>query len=127
MEQNEEELIFSMKDLNVLREFISIFTLFAEATTRTQAEQYISTLLVAPSILGIHFDLENELQLSKYSKSLCKALIYVLKRRFGGLLLNLKLPVADLIKRRSTFNLSSDDILLISAFLDGQFRLRWIS
>ncbi|CAF1563493.1 unnamed protein product, partial [Adineta steineri] len=47
------ELLLSTKDLAVLREFVSIVTLFAEATTRTQAEQSISISLVGPSILAI--------------------------------------------------------------------------
>jgi hypothetical protein len=115
-----------MKDLGILREFISVFTLFAEATTRTQAEQSVSISLVAPSILGIYYDLENELKLCKYTSSLCSTLINSLKERFGGLLLNLEIPVDDQIKRRNTFNLFSDDLFLISSFLDGQFRLRWI-
>jgi hypothetical protein len=126
VEQKKDELILSTKDIAVLHEFISIFVLFAEATIRTQAEQSVSISLVAPSILGIYYDLENELKLCKYTSSLCKALINSLKERFGGLLLNLKLPVEDYIKRRSTFHLFSDNIFLISSFLDGQFRLRWI-
>jgi hypothetical protein len=115
-----------MKDLGILREFISVFTLFAEATTRTQAEQSVAISLVAPSILGIYYALENELKLCKYTGSLCSTLINSLKERFGGLLLNLEIPVDDQIKRRNTFNLFSDDLFLISSFLDGQFRLRWI-
>ncbi|CAF5059114.1 unnamed protein product, partial [Rotaria socialis] len=47
-EQKKTESLLSTKDLAVLREFISIFTLFAEATTRTQAEQSISISLVGP-------------------------------------------------------------------------------
>ncbi|CAF1276570.1 unnamed protein product [Rotaria sordida] len=125
-EQRKPELVLSMKDLAVLREFISIFTLLVEATNRTQAEQCVSISLVAPSVLGIYYDLENELKLCKYISSLCNALIISLKERFGGLLLNLGIPVDDHIKRRSTFHLFSDDIFLISSFLDGQFRLRWI-
>ncbi|CAF3334021.1 unnamed protein product [Rotaria sp. Silwood2] len=125
-EQKKGELVLSMKDLAILREFISILTLFVEATTRTQAEQCVSISLVAPSILGIYYDLENELKLCKYTSSLCNALINSLKERFGGLLLNLEIPVDGHIKRRSTFELFSDDIFLISSFLDGQFRLRWI-
>ncbi|CAF1416363.1 unnamed protein product [Rotaria sordida] len=74
-EQKKGELVLSMKDLAVLREFISIFTLFAEATTRTQAEKCVSISLVVPSILGIHYDLENELKLYKYTSSLCNALL----------------------------------------------------
>jgi hypothetical protein len=116
-----------MKDSAILREFISIFTLFVEVTTRTQAEECVSISLVAPSILiGIYYELENELKLYKYTSSLCNALINSLKERFGGLLLNVEIPVDDNIKRRSTFELFSDDIFLISSFLDAQFRLRWI-
>jgi hypothetical protein len=125
-EQKKTELIFTMKDLGILREFISVFTLFAEATTRTQAEQSVSISLVAPSILEIYYDLENELKLCKYTGSLCSTLINSLKERFGGLLINLEIPVDDQIKRRNTFELFSDDLFLISSFLDGQFRLRWI-
>ncbi|CAF4195291.1 unnamed protein product, partial [Rotaria sordida] len=125
-EQKKGELLLSMKDLAVLREFISIFTLFVEATTRTQAEKCVPISLVAPSILGIYYDLENELKLCKYTSSLCNVLLKSLKERFGGLLLNLEIPVDDHLKHRSTFHLFSDDIFLISSFLDGQFRLRWI-
>jgi len=125
-EHKRNELILSTKDLSILREFISIFTLFVEATTRTQAEQCISISLVAPSILGIYYDLENELKLCKYTSSLCNTLLKSLKERFGGLLLNLEIPIDDHLKRRTTFHLFSDDIFLISSFLDGKFRLRWI-
>ncbi|CAF1479560.1 unnamed protein product, partial [Rotaria sordida] len=71
-------------------------------------------------------DEENELKLCKYTSSLCNVLLKSLKERFGGLLLNLEIPVDDHLKHRSTFHLFSDDIFLISSFLDGQFRLRWI-
>ncbi|CAF2196729.1 unnamed protein product [Rotaria magnacalcarata] len=85
-EQKKDELVLSMKDSAILRQFISIFTLFVEATTRTQAEECVLISLLAPSILGIYYDLENELKLCKYTSSLCNALINSLKERFGGLL-----------------------------------------
>ena len=126
MNQKKNELILSIKELNILREFISIFTLFAEATTKTQADQCLSISLVAPSILGIYFDLEHESKICKYSRSLCNMLMHSLKQRFGGLLLNLGIPIDDTIKPRNTFSLFYDDIFLISTFLAGHFRLRWI-
>ena len=125
-EQKRTHLLLSTKDLAVLREFISIFTLFVEATVRTQAETSISISLVAPSILAIYDDLENELRTCKYTKPLCNALINSLLGRFGGFFLNLEIPIHDNVKRRSTFNLFSDEIFLVASFLDGQFRLRWI-
>ena len=61
------------KDLGVLREFISIFTLFAEVTTGTQTGQCVSISLVTPCVLGIYFDLKNELKYiqTHYAKHLC--------------------------------------------------------
>ncbi|CAF1396264.1 unnamed protein product [Rotaria magnacalcarata] len=123
---NDSECIRPPLNLAVLREFISIFTLFAEATTRTQAEQSISISLVGPSILAIYYDLENESRICKHTKPLCHALMTSLLARFGGFLLNLEIPVDDHVKHRNTFNLFSDDIFLVASFLDGQFRLRWI-
>jgi hypothetical protein len=125
-EQKKGKLVLSMKDLAILRQFISIFTLFVKATIRTQAEDCVSISLVAPSIMGIYFDIENESKSCKYTSSLCNTLLKSLKERFSGFLLNLGIPVDDHLKRRTIFHLFSDDIFLISAFLDGKFRLRWI-
>lgn len=77
-------------------------------------------------MLEIHFDLEDELKLTKYSSSLCNALICSLKQRFGRLLLHFEIPIDDSVKRRSTFDLFSDEIFVISTFLDDRFRPRWI-
>ena len=118
VEQNKNELLLSTKDLTILREFVSVFALFSEATTRAQTEQCVSISLVAPSIIGIYYDLENELKSCKYANSL--------KERFGGLLINLEILVDNHSSRKNTFDLFSDEIFLISSFLDGQFRLRWV-
>ncbi|CAF1531206.1 unnamed protein product [Adineta ricciae] len=126
-EQKRSELLLSTKDTAILREFVSVFTLSAEATTRTQIEKDVSISLVGPSIIGIYFDLENEGKSCKYTGALCKALIISLQQRFGGLLINLELPVDTSLKRRSTFSLFSDELFLIAPFLDGQFRLKWIT
>ncbi|CAF4828411.1 unnamed protein product, partial [Rotaria sp. Silwood2] len=89
-----------MKDLAVLHEYISIFTLFIEATTRTQSEKCVFISLVTPSIVEIYYDLENELKLYKYTSSICNALFKSVKERFGGLLLNLEKPVDDYLKHQ---------------------------
>ncbi|CAF1493068.1 unnamed protein product, partial [Didymodactylos carnosus] len=59
---NKEELCLTSRDIAILREFLSLFALFAEATVRAQAQNSPSISLVAPSLLGIFFDLENELE-----------------------------------------------------------------
>lgn len=126
-EQKRSELLLTIKDTAILREFVAIFTLPAEATTRTQIERDVSISLVGPSILGIYFDLANEAKSCKYLGTLCNTLIASLQQRFGGLLLNLELPVDSKLKRRNTFALFSDEIFLIAPFLDAQFRLKWIT
>lgn len=126
-DEDRTELVLSIKDIAILREFISIFALFAEATVQTQTGSGVSVSLVAPSVLGIYFDLENERNVCKYSGSLCAVLLQSMKQRFGGLLLNLELPVESNLKRRNTFPLFSDDLFLVATFLDAQFKLRWIT
>ena len=126
-EEKRTELVLSVKDIAILREFVSIFALFAEATTQTQTGSSVSVSLVAPSILGIYFDLESEAKVCKYTGPLCAVLLRSMKQRFGGLLLNLELPVENNLKRRNTFSLFSDGLFLIATFLDAQFKLRWIT
>ncbi|CAF5024830.1 unnamed protein product, partial [Rotaria magnacalcarata] len=41
-----------MKDSAILRQFISIFTLFVEATTRTQAEECVLISLLTLSVMA---------------------------------------------------------------------------
>ncbi|CAF5103963.1 unnamed protein product [Rotaria magnacalcarata] len=81
------DLILNSKDRKVLEEFVSLFELFNEAIVLTQGESYATIRLVAPTVLGILFDLERELGSSTLTLvSLCEALIASIKARFSGLL-----------------------------------------
>ena len=51
--------------------------------------------LVVPSILGIYYDLENELKSCTYANSLCQQLMNSLKQRFGGLVINREIFTDD--------------------------------
>ncbi|CAF2680436.1 unnamed protein product [Rotaria sp. Silwood2] len=76
-------LILNTKDRKILEDFVSLFELFNEATVLTQGECYATVSLVAPTILGILFDLEREHASSNLSLvSLCEALLSSLKARF---------------------------------------------
>jgi hypothetical protein len=121
------DLVLTTRDISVLQEFVTVFALFAEATTRTQVENSTSISLVAPIIMSIYFDLQNEQTNCKYVGAMCRALITSLKERFGGLLERFEL--FDHIispKKRTTYELYKDDFYLIAPFLDGQFKMRWI-
>ena len=75
------DLVLTSRDIIRLQEFASVFALFAEATTRTQAENSVSILLVSPSILSIYFDLEQEQGKCKYLGLLCRTLLISLHER----------------------------------------------
>ena len=68
-ELKKDSLVLSQRDIAILNEFISIFALFAEASTRAQADQAASISLVAPSLQEIYFDLESKQTALKYSET----------------------------------------------------------
>ena len=126
-EIDRSDLVLTNRDINLLQEFANIFALFAEATTRTQAENSASISLVAPCILSIYLDLQHEEQNCKFLRSLCQTLLVSLRERFGGLLERCGLIDATATtKKCSTYELYGDDFYLIAPFLDGQFKMKWV-
>ncbi|CAM4949291.1 unnamed protein product [Rotaria socialis] len=119
------DLILNTKDRKVLAEFVFLFELFNEATVLTQGESYATICLVAPTVLGILFDLERELGSSTLTLvSLCEALIASIKARFSGLLHYFEIDVPF-----NTYCMSerfSNVIFLISPLLDARFKLLWL-
>ena len=111
-------LVLTARDVTIFQEFASIFALFAEATTRTQSETSASISLVAPSVLSIYFDLEHEQSSCKYLRSLCRALLLERCEIFDENTIRMK--------KRSTYDLYKEDLYLITPFLDGRFKLKWV-
>jgi hypothetical protein len=119
------DLILSSKDRKILEEFVSLFELFNEATVLTQGESYATITLVAPTVLGILFDLERELNSPALTLvSLCKALISSIKARFSGLLRHFEIDVP--VDSHSMSERFSDVIFLFSPLLDARFKLLWL-
>jgi hypothetical protein len=52
-----KDLCLLTKDYQMLNEFVSLLTLFADATTITQSENTPSISFIAPTILAIYYDL----------------------------------------------------------------------
>lgn len=120
------DLIINSKERKVLEEFVSLFELFNEATVLTQGESYTTISLVAPTILGILFDLERELSSSSLILvDLCKTLISSIKARFSGLLRHFEIDVP--FHSHSMSERFSDMIFLISPLLDARFKLLWLN
>ena len=113
-DSGKDSLILSQRDMAILNEFDSLFALIAEVCTKAQADQAASVSLVAPSLLEINFDLQAEQTSLKYAGSLCKALLKSMQARFGGLLPQFELGMGDAQKPRSTCELYSDPIFLLT-------------
>ena len=118
-------LILNIRDRKVLEEFVSLFELFNEATKLTQAEQYTTIGLVAPSVLGLLHDLEHELESSTLTlTSLCQSLLTSLKARFSGLLRHFEVDVPT--DKYSMSERYADPIFLITPLFDPRFKLLWL-
>ena len=88
------ELIHNSKDKKILEEFVFLLELFNEATIIIQGESYTTISLVAPTVVGILFDLERKLCSSTLTlASLCKTLTKSIKMRFSGLLRHFEIEV----------------------------------
>ena len=122
------DLLLTTRDIIILREFASVFALFAEATRRSQIDMSASISLFAPCILSIYFDLEREQANCKYLGPLCRTLLNSLSERFGGLLERCEIfgNSSIKVKKRSTRYLYKDDFYLIAPFLGGRFKLKWV-
>lgn len=128
-ETQHKDLCLKSSDYQILNEFISLLALFAEATTTTQAENTPSISIVAPSILAIYDDLLREQPIIKHTSSLCESLLNSFTSRFGGLLeqMLIEMKISDKNKNNRFYDLFKDPIFLIAPFLDGRFRLAWLS
>jgi len=123
------ELCLKTADYQTLNEFASLLTLFAEATTTTQTQNAPSISIVAPSILSIYDDLLLERTNIKYTSSLCECLLDSLLSRFGGMLeeMLLVIDIPEKKKNKKFYDVFKDPVFLVAPFLDGRFRLNWIS
>jgi hypothetical protein len=121
-----KDLCLLSKDYQMLNEFVLLLTLFADATTITQAENTPSISFIAPTVLTIYYDLLNEQSNVLYTSSLCHTLLTSLISRFGGLLEELGVSIDKSIKQKSSSDLYRDQIFIYSSFLDGKFKLHWI-
>ena len=80
------DLCLLVKDYQILNEFISLLTLFAEAATQIQSENKPSISFIAPTVLQVYYDLLHEQPNILYAKSLSNSLLNSLISRVSGLL-----------------------------------------
>ncbi|CAM4984030.1 unnamed protein product [Rotaria socialis] len=113
----------SLKKVASLAKLAHCSTEFAERLSK--GENFVTISLAAPTILGILFDLERELNSSSLVlTSLCETLISSIKARFSGLLRHFDYDVPF-----GCYSMSerfSDPIFLIAPLFDTRFKLLWL-
>lgn len=102
---------------------MSLFELFNALIT--QRESVVTMSLVAPTMLGIFYDLERELYSSSVLlTSLCATLISSMKVRFSGLLRHFNFDV--FFGYYSMSERFCDPVFLIAPLFDTRFKLLWL-
>jgi hypothetical protein len=122
-----EDLCLLTKDYKILNEFVSLLTLFAEATTITPTEKTSSISFIVPTILTICYDLLNEQSNMLFYLTLCEVLLCSLISWFDDLLDVIDIDIDKIIKKKSSSEHNKDEILIYSPFLNGKFKLYWIT
>ncbi|KAI4829931.1 hypothetical protein KUCAC02_001591 [Chaenocephalus aceratus] len=107
-----KELLFTAREWNVLKELVDIMNPFGEATDLTQGEKIVTISSVVPSVLSLHHHLEKLKPQVRFLSSLVRSLQVSLKKRFGGIFINVKMAT-----------LTQDGT---AAALDPAFSLMWI-
>ncbi|KAK1886685.1 Zinc finger BED domain containing protein 4 [Dissostichus eleginoides] len=118
-----KELFFTAREWNVLKELVDIMNPFGEATDLTQGEKTVTISSVVPSVLSLNHHLEKLKPQVRFLSSLVRSLQVSLKKRFGGIFINVKM--ATLTKDGTTAPFS-DPVYLKAAALDPAFSLMWI-
>ncbi|KAL3053065.1 hypothetical protein OYC64_005569 [Pagothenia borchgrevinki] len=96
---------------------------FVEATDLTQGEKIVTISSVVPSVLSLNHHLEKLKPQVRFLSSLVRSLQVSLKKRFGGIFINVKMATLTQDGTTAPF---SDPVYLKAAALDPAFSLMWI-
>lgn len=86
-----KETIFTAREWNQIQELVQVFQPFAEATDLTQGEKNVTISAVVPCVLSLNHHLENQKEKVCYLGGLICSLQTSIKRRFGGIFVNVKM------------------------------------
>jgi hypothetical protein len=127
-QSNHENLILSAKEIQQLRELISILEQFADATDITQGEKMITVSCIVPTILLLTKTLTNMMGQSTTFSVLIRNMLQGLHDRFYDIFSNLGIPRPSQLPplnhaRRLKFD---DNLLLMAPALDPAFAYHWL-
>lgn len=128
--EEHSSLIFTLKELQQLRELVTVLQPFAEATDIAQGSTYVTISCVVPLLLSLLEGLREQLASSKYQQPLVRELTRNLFTRFRGIFDQLHISCPKFIP--STDMTGSKDmkfdsnIYLMAASLDPEHGYRWL-
>ena len=116
------ELVFAVREWNMMKELCDVLQPFAEATDLTQGERIVTVSSVLPCVLSLNHHLEKQKQQVRFLGGMVHSLQCSLKKRFRGIFVNVKMASAA-----PGEELPFEDHLYIrAAVLDPSFSLMWL-
>ncbi|XP_017263504.1 zinc finger BED domain-containing protein DAYSLEEPER-like [Kryptolebias marmoratus] len=116
-----EDVVFSAREWNQLKELCVVLSPFAEATELTQGETSVTISMVVPTVLDLNTHLLKMEETRMQCQPLVRALQQSLAKRFSGIFT--KTNMAKDSGREEPFN---HDVYFFATMLDPQFGLSWV-
>lgn len=129
-ETTNEQCIFTKREMDMLKEVVSVLEPAYDATLLMEEEAGLISL-VAPTIGVLHKKWSDMSSVVKFASGLIEGLLAALERRFLGLLVNigvLPAPAPDPVTKKVDIATLpfGDACYLVATALDPEFRLNWI-
>ncbi|XP_037552908.1 serine/threonine-protein kinase Chk2-like [Nematolebias whitei] len=119
--KDHEELVFSAREWNHLKELSAVLAPFSEVTDLTEGEKSVTISMVVPTVLDLNTHLLKMEDTRMQCQSLVRALQQSLVKRFSGIFL--KTSMAKDSGREEPFN---HNVYFLATMLDPQFGLSWV-
>ncbi|XP_037539816.1 zinc finger BED domain-containing protein 6-like [Nematolebias whitei] len=119
--KDHEELVFSAREWNQLKELSAVLAPFSEVTDLTEGEKSVTISMVVPTVLDLNTHLLKMEDTRMQCQSLVRALQQSLVKRFSGIFL--KTSMAKDSGREEPFN---HNVYFLATMLDPQFGLSWV-
>lgn len=123
--QNQQRLVITKKERDILLELLEILQPFADATDLTQGDSYPTIGCIIPSVVSLDNCLLDMSTRAVHHGAIVKALRESLRRRFEGLFQRIKiLPIAVNVEPAdATFG---SEIYPLASLLDPSYGLLWL-
>lgn len=116
-----ENLIFSPRDWNQLKELTAVLAPFSEATDLTEGEKSVTISMVVPTVLDLNTHLLKMEETCVQCRPLVRALRESLLKRFSGIFVT-----TNMAKKSEKEEPFSHSVYFLATMLDPQFGLSWV-